>query len=90
MKHPTEIKGYGNNLTLLADDICHLRYDRLQLILGWMGVNLSCDSMKDKRKGRKKLSQKLYLASKLLDKTSREIGKAWNICKPYMERELGE
>ena len=86
MKHKTHIEHYPDNKTL-AEDIGNLRYDALQELFHELKLKFMRDSENDKKKKRPKLSDELLTISARMRNAERAAEKAWDICKPYMEKQ---
>ncbi len=86
-KHPIKIP-YYKSLEKLADNIGNLRYDLLVKFLTYLAEKIYQDALKDKSRGRPKLSQTLNNSAKYLRLSRDELKRAWRISKPYMKKEL--
>lgn len=87
MTHPQNIKGYSGSLEELATAIGNLEYSSVELFLGELSKDIERQADADTRKGRRKLSGKLYDVARGLDYARRQMSEAWKICEPYMKDE---
>lgn len=85
-KHKKHLEYKDGSLETLAEDIGDLHYESLVSLLDHLAVKLKKDSDKDRDGKRLKLSNALYEASVSIFFTKISIMKAWEICKPYMEK----
>lgn len=69
----------------LAIKVGDLYYDSLVEFLDALSEKLYEDGIEDKNRGREKLSNSLFQASKDIKKASESINTAWNICEPYVK-----
>ncbi len=82
MKHKSKIKGFTHKE--LAENIGDLYYDSLTDLLNEISDKILKDSKVDLHKGRLKLAHELSEASDNIKKSSKNIKKAWRICKPFI------
>ena len=83
MKHKDTVS-YPGGMTQLVEDIVDLKYDSLKAFLKLLAEKVERDGKKDHGRGRTQLAGSLLEASKALTLSSKHIGKAWKISKPYM------
>ncbi|GEM_PF-53370 len=79
-KHTPTVKGIGlsnNELSLRVGD---LYYDDMAEFLESFAKKLSLDGLDDNSRGRKKLANELFNASKAISEAKEHIQKAWEIC----------
>jgi len=80
-KHTTKVKGVGFELDELAKRTGNLYYDDLALFVEELAKKIDSDAKADKERGRVKLAKDLENAASFLEKSSKEIMKAWDKCK---------
>jgi len=80
-KHTTKVKGVGFELEKLANRVGDLYYDNLAHFLEELSLKIENDAKADKKRGRKKLAKHLFDSASLLKQSSKEISKAWDICR---------
>jgi len=85
MKHPTEIKKYDGAMDDLVTDIGNLRYDKLEEFLYELADKFQDDADADYEAGRKKLSGRLYGASKKMFEAAKQMEEACEISKSHMK-----
>jgi hypothetical protein len=71
----------------LGRQLARLRFDSLQEVLCGFSDELERQSMEDGRRGRTKLSAVLREARNAAEALLREIGKAFDISRPHLEKE---
>lgn len=84
-KHTKTIKDIDISNKDLAIKVGDLYYDSLVEFLDALSEKLYEDGIADKNRGREKLSNSLFQASKDIKKASESIDVAWNICEPYVK-----
>lgn len=84
--HRKDVHG-ETDMKHLAEEIGNLHYETLQNFLGYLGIKLYKDSIKDRIAGREKLGYSLLDASDNIQSAANNIKTAWQICKPFMETE---
>lgn len=84
-KHTKTVKGIELDNKELAIRVGDLYYDSLVEFLEALSEKLNEDGIADKNRGRKKLSNSLFQASKDIKKASESINTAWDICEPYVK-----
>jgi len=87
-KHTQTIKSCPIDNATLAKEVGDLYYDSLALFLAELAKKLKSDADADSKRGRKKLANALYQASKDIESASKEIEKAWEICEPFVKEWL--
>jgi len=80
-KHTTKVKGVGLELEELANRTGDLYYDNLAHFLESLSKKIANDAKADRARGRVKLAKNLENTALFLDKSSKEIFKAWEVCK---------
>ena len=83
MKHKDTVN-YPGGMTQLIEDVGDLKYDSLKAFLRLLAEKIERDGKKDSERERTQLAGNLFEASKALMLSSKHIGKAWKISKPYM------
>ncbi len=86
MKHSKNIKNYKGTLEELAVETGDLYYDSLADLLKLLSEKINKDGDADYNRGRVKLAKELHQCAEHLSKASKNIDKAWDICKPFMEK----
>lgn len=84
-KHTQTVKGIDLDNKELAIKVGDLYYDSLVEFLEALSEKLNEDGIADKNRGREKLSDSLFQASKDIKKASESIDTAWDICEPYVK-----
>ncbi len=84
-KHKDIVEKYDGTLKDLAEDVGNLRYDALNEFLEYFSEKIHRDGEEDKTAGRTKLGEALEDSSKNLSNARKDIGKAWDICGPFMK-----
>ena len=84
-KHKKLVEKYDGSLKELAEDIGNLHYEELQKFFEGLSRKLIKDSFADHQKNRNKLGDELAFAAGNIIAASKNIGKAWDISKPYMK-----
>lgn len=85
-KHKDYVKNYNGSLKELAEDIGNLKYDALEVFLKHLSKKLYKDSNKDFKNNKNKLSKQLFNAAMRIEFVIISIKKAWEISKPFMEK----
>jgi len=80
-KHTPKVKGVGLKLDELAQRTGDLYYDNLAYFLEKLSAKLESDAKADKQRGREKLAKTLFKSASLLQQSSQEIEKAWQVCE---------
>ncbi|SFV61018.1 Putative esterase, FIGfam005057 [hydrothermal vent metagenome] len=80
-KHTQKVKGVGFELEELANRTGDLYYDNLAYFLEKLSAKLESDAKADKQRGREKLAKTLFKSASLLQQSSQEIEKAWQVCE---------
>jgi hypothetical protein len=84
-KHTKTVKGIDLDNKELGVRVGDLYYDSLVEFLEALSQKLYEDGIADKNRGREKLSNSLFQASKDIRKASESIDTAWDICEPYVK-----
>jgi len=82
--HPKKIDGF-DSLEDLAFAIGNMTYDQTASFIEKLADDIKRQADDDFVKGRKKLASELYSTADALYKSSNEMYKACDICKPYMD-----
>ena len=88
MKHTSNIKCYDGTKEELSEGIGDLYYDSMAELLQLISRKIKADGDADLSRGRKKLANELYEAAESMNRASKNIENAWNICEPYVEEWL--
>ena len=80
-KHTTKVKGIGFELDELANRTGDLYYDNLAYFLKVLSNKIASDAKADRDRGRIKLAKNLESSASLLQQSSKEMLKAWDICE---------
>lgn len=83
-EHPDHVIGWNGTLDELVQAVGNMRYDTLGDFIHRLSVNLSDQAMADTDRGRPRLANELFLASRKLISADLYIMEAWKICEPYM------
>lgn len=84
-KHLEDIEGYEGKLEDLAIQIGNLKYNRTNDFILSLANEIKRQAEADEKRGRKKLSERLYKTAESLYQAYREMDLAWKICEPYMK-----
>lgn len=87
--HPKDLMG-EKDMMVVAEKISDLHYETLADLFGFLAGKIWWDSRKDKDEGRIKLSRALVGAVEGLNKASRDIKAAYEISKPFMDKQTNE
>ena len=85
-KHPNYVVGWNGSLEELSRSIGNMRYDKLSEFLLNLTDDIVKQSEKDLESDRKKLSTELNQCAQYLLEAKCKMDKAWEICKPYMDK----
>ncbi len=80
-KHTPKVKGVGFELEELAKRIGDLYYDNLAHFLEKLFQKIQSDAKADEERGREKLAKNLFKSALLLQQSSQEINRAWQVCE---------
>lgn len=86
-KHPRVVIGYEGSLEDLAKAIGNMTYDQVAELIGLLANDLKNQSDSDFKKGRVKLSKKVFDATIKLNSAKKDMLDAWVICKPFMKED---
>jgi hypothetical protein len=86
-RHPKTVEKYDGTLKDLAKDIGNLRYDSLIELLDHLEAKIKEDADADLKGGRNRLAEFLTYAYVEVRSVKKQIGRAWEICKPYMKND---
>jgi hypothetical protein len=81
MKHTCKVNNIENSE--LAEKIGDLYYDNLADLLEKLSKKLEKDGFADQKRGRTKLANSLFEASKHIQKAQREIEISWKVSEPH-------
>lgn len=84
-KHLEEIEGYEGRLEELAIQIGNLKYSRTDDFILSLANEIKKQAEADEKRGRKKLSERLYKTAENLYQAHAQMNLAWKICEPYMK-----
>jgi hypothetical protein len=88
MKHPNKLEGYNGTLEDLAKAIGNMSYDKTAEFIEDLAKDIGRQANEDCKKGRIKLSSKLYRTAKKLYQSKKSMEDVWKICEPYMKNEI--
>ncbi len=83
-QHPTSVVGYEETLTVLAEAIHDMRYDKVAEFYKCVAVELHRQARGDLAKGRPKLAAKLESAARAAKQMQKKFEDMYCLCKPHM------
>ena len=86
VKHPKEIIGFKGTIDDLVFSIGNTTYDTTIVFLDKLSKEYTRQANADEARGRTQLAEQLYSTAQKLYEARDAMQKAWNICKPYMQR----
>jgi len=86
-EHPRTVEGFEGTLAKLAGSIGNMTYDLTASFIGELADDITKQADADSARGRKKLSSELYSTAKELYEARDKMYVAWEICRPYMNKE---
>lgn len=82
--HPREVAGVSD-MKELARMIADLNYETMSDLLEHLAMKISLDALNDRRAGRIKLADQLFLVSGYIQQATFHTVEAYEISKPFMQ-----
>ncbi len=83
--HPRTVKGYEGSLEQLVQAVGNMTYDQVAFFIDKFADDLKRQADADNSRGKIKLANELYAAAEKMYEARDKMGRAWEICKPYMK-----
>lgn len=84
-RHSKQVGGF-TDMKLLAEAVGDLNYETLKDFLEKFSRKLFIDAAKDRAESRTRLANYLDAAANNIHFAASQIGAAWDVCKPFMEK----
>lgn len=86
-KHPIDVEGYENQLTLLVERVHRMHYNKVADFYQVAAEELSKQAQNDFAKGRGQLASLLEEAAWNAARQRDLFSSIWKLCKPHMQKE---
>ena len=84
-KHPKTVEGFNGTLEELAKAVGKMEYGSVEEFLEYLRSDIQKQADNDAENDRVNLAQALWNAAIGLYQAKAYMGRAWQICKPYMK-----